>query len=186
MGRHTDGCRDGRSPALGGDEAGRRRTSPESDSGAGPWRSAPAGRQRGVLLLYFNLEWPEGAATPVGAYTNIVRLESTGEGVIVAVGWPGQWAARFTADGEGRVRARAGQELTHFLLHPGEEVRSPLIAMQFWKGDRIRAQNLWRRWMLAHSAPKLRGNPLTPLSGAFDGYYGPFQKNCISDFAVNA
>jgi len=29
----------------------------------------------------------------------------------------------------------AGQELTHFKLLPGEEVRSPLIALQFWKGD---------------------------------------------------
>ncbi|MDP7288943.1 MAG: hypothetical protein QGH94_13220, partial [Phycisphaerae bacterium] len=50
-----------------------------------------------------------------------------------------------------------GQELTHFKLLPGEEVRTPLIALLFWQGDWIRAQNLWRRWMMAHSMPKPGG-----------------------------
>jgi alpha-galactosidase len=43
-------------------------------------------------------------------------------------------------------------------LLPGEEVRSPLIVLQFWKGNRIRAQNIWRRWMMAHSMPKPGGH----------------------------
>jgi alpha-galactosidase len=51
----------------------------------------------------------------------------------------------------------AGQELTRLKLLPGEEVRSPLIVLQFWKGDWLRAQNLWRRWMMAHSMPKPGG-----------------------------
>ena len=74
--------------------------------------------------------------------------------MIVVVGWPGQWAATFTRDKENRLRIRAGQELTHFKLLPGEEVRTPLIVLQFWKGDWIRAQNVWRRWMMAHNMPK--------------------------------
>lgn len=92
---------------------------------------------------YFNVEWP-------------------GEGVIVVVGWPGQWAASFTRDDANGLRVRAGQELTHFTLHPGEEVRTPLIVLQFWKGDRIRAQNTFRRWMLAHNVPRPGGKPLQP------------------------
>ena len=52
---------------------------------------------------------------------------------------------------------RAGQELTHFKLLPGEEVRSPLIVLQFWKGDWIVAQNVWRRWMMAHTMPRPGG-----------------------------
>ena len=52
---------------------------------------------------------------------------------------------------------QAGQELTHFRLLPGEEVRSPRVVLQFWRGgDWIRAQNLWRRWMLAHNVPRPR------------------------------
>ena len=107
-----------------------------------------------------NSDWP---------YFN---LELPGRGVIVVVGWPGQWAARFTEEAS-RLRVRAGQELTHFKLHPREEVRTPLVVMQFWEGDRIRAQNIWRRWMLAHNLPRPGGKPLAPLLGAFDGYYFP-------------
>jgi len=93
---------------------------------------------------YFNIEWP-------------------GEGVIAVVGWPGQWAASFVRDEANGLRVRAGQELTHFKLLPGEEVRTPLIVLQFWKGDRIRSQNTFRRWMLAHNVPKPGGKPIPPM-----------------------
>ncbi|MBN1345321.1 MAG: alpha-galactosidase, partial [Phycisphaerae bacterium] len=59
----------------------------------------------------------------------------------------------------------AGQELTHFKLLPGEEVRTPLIVLQFWKGDHVRSQNVWRRWMLAHSLPR-PGGKLPPVEMA--------------------
>ena len=51
----------------------------------------------------------------------------------------------------------AGQELTHFKLLPGEEIRTPMVVLQFWRGDRLRSQNLWRRWMMAHSMPRAEG-----------------------------
>ena len=79
------------------------------------------------------------------------------EGAIVVVGWPGQWGATFARDDESGLRIRAGQEQTHFKLLPGEEVRSPLIALQFWRGDWIKGQNVWRRWMVAHNIPRLDG-----------------------------
>ena len=41
------------------------------------------------------------------------------------------------------------------MLRPGEEVRTPLIALVFWQGEKlVRAQNLWRRWMLADNVPR--------------------------------
>ncbi len=85
------------------------------------------------------------------------NLEGFGEGVIVVVGWPGQWSAEFSRDASDRIHVLAGQELTHFKLSPGEEVRTPLIVLLFWEGDWIRAQNLWRRWMKAHSMPRPGG-----------------------------
>ncbi len=94
------------------------------------------------------------------SYFNLQR--SPNEGLIVVVGWPGQWAAQFTRDRENRLQIRAGQELTHFKLLPGEEVRSPLVVLQFWKGDRTRSQNIWRRWMLAHNLPR-PGGKLPPV-----------------------
>ena len=93
---------------------------------------------------YFNIEWP-------------------GEGVIAVVGWPGQWAASFVRDETNGLRMRAGQEQTHFKLLPGEQARSPLVVLQFWKDDRMRSQNTFRRWMLAHNVPKPGGQPIQPM-----------------------
>ncbi len=118
-------------------------------------RFAPAGgRPTSVGFPYFNLEW-------------------AGEGMIVVIGWPGQWAAQFTRDAGDGLHVRGGQELTRFKLHPGEEARSPLIALQFWQGDRVRAQNLWRRWMLAHNLPRTRDGKLPPpiLTSCSGGFF---------------
>ena len=97
--------------------------------------SAAGGRPTNTDLCYFNIALP-------------------GEGTIVALGWPGQWAAQFTRDEGTGLQVRAGQELTHFKLLPGEEVRSPLVALVFWHGDWIDGQNVWRRWMVAHNLPR--------------------------------
>jgi alpha-galactosidase len=94
---------------------------------------------------------------PTNADWSYFNLEWSGEGLIVAVGWPAQWAAQFVRDNARGLHLCAGQELTHFKLLPGEQVRSPLIVLQFWKGDWIVAQNVWRRWMMAHSMPKPSG-----------------------------
>jgi alpha-galactosidase len=118
-------------------------------------RFAPAGgRPTSVGFPYFNLEW-------------------AGKGLIIVIGWPGQWAAQFTRDAGTGVRLRGGQELTRFKLHPGEEARSPLIALQFWQGDRVRAQNVWRRWMLAHNLPRTHDGKLPPpmLSTCSGGFF---------------
>ncbi|MHB0959756.1 MAG: alpha-galactosidase [Pirellulaceae bacterium] len=105
--------------------------------------ASSGGRGSNGEFPYFNIQWP-------------------GAGVIAAVGWPGQWRATFARDEGPILRVSAGQELTHFTLHPGEEVRSPLVVLQFWKGDRIDAQNTWRRWMIAHNVPR-PGGRLHPL-----------------------
>ena len=96
---------------------------------------------------------------PTNSDWSYFNLESSAsEGLIVAVGWPGQWAAEFDRDQAHGLRVRVGQERTRFKLLPGEEVRTPLIVLQNWKGgDWIRAQNVWRRWMMAHAMPKPGG-----------------------------
>ncbi len=102
------------------------------------------------------------------------NLESPGKGLIVVIGWPGQWAAQFTRDEGKGLRVRGGQELTHFKLRPNEEVRSPLIVLQFWQGDSVHAQNVWRRWMLAHNTPRDRqGKPPRPLLASASGGFFP-------------
>jgi len=116
--------------------------------------SGAGGRPSNSDMPYFNLEW-------------------SGGGLIVVVGWPGQWAAEFVRENGKSLRIRAGQELTHFKLHPGEEVRSPLIVLQFYSGDWIRAQNIWRRWMVAHNLPRPGGRfPSPQLAASSSRQYG--------------
>ena len=108
--------------------------------------TAAGGRPTNSDLPYFNLEWPD-------------------EGIITVVGWPGQWAAEFKRDQANGLQVTAGQQTTRCKLLPGEEFRTPLTVLQFWKGDWTRAQNLWRRWMLAHNLPRSGGN-LPPVQMA--------------------
>jgi alpha-galactosidase len=115
----------------------------------------PGGRGSDRYLPYFNLE------------------NGTG-GVMIAMGWPGQWKMEFSDPGNWVRRVNGGMELTHFLLHPGEEVRSPLIALVFWQGgDWIDGQNLWRRWMITHNMPTKDGKPLpSQLAGCSSHLFG--------------
>jgi alpha-galactosidase len=94
------------------------------------------------------------------------NIQFDGGGLIAVIGWPGQWAGHFTRDEGTGLRIKAGQELTHFKLLPGEEVRSPLVVLQFYKGDWVEAQNVWRRWMFDHNFPKDHGKPLSPKVGS--------------------
>ncbi len=112
-----------------------------------------------------NFQWP---------YYNI-ECPQQGEGMIFVMGWPGQWASQFKRDGGFSLQVTGGQELTHFILHPGEEVRTPLVVLQFYKGDWFRAQNIWRQWMLAHNFPKDYGKPLSPKHGAAAVQFYGFQ-----------
>ena len=116
-----------------------------------------------------NGEWP---------YYSLER-PNEGRGVIIAIGWPGQWKSQFVRDDGVQLRFTAGQELTRLTLYPGEEIRTPLIALQFYRGDWLRAQNIWRRWMLDHNFPKDHGKPLSPKLGAGSVQFYAF--NCTQD-----
>lgn len=106
------------------------------------------GRPTGDLQPYFNLDFGDNS------------------GVILGLGWPGAWAFDFIRDATTGVRVRAGQELTHLRLHPGEEIRTPMVVVQTWSGDWIAAQNQWRRWLRAHNMPHAGGQPVGPLLAA--------------------
>lgn len=70
------------------------------------------------------------------------------QGVILALGWPGQWAAELTRDSARGLRVQGGMStrdgthlparthihdmaLAEIALRPGEEIRTPLIVVQF-------------------------------------------------------
>jgi len=125
--------------------------------------TAAGGRPTNTDWSYFDIEWPL-SPPPTAPAANAPPKAGPNQGAIIAVGWPGQWAAEFARDGGKELHIKAGQELTHFKLLPGEEVRTPLIVLQFWNGDWVRAQNIWRRWMMAHSMPKPGGALPRPMT----------------------
>ena len=112
------------------------------------------GRPTNGAWPYYNVQWGD-------------------RGVILALGWGGQWASEIRTRRRKRSPlSQAGQQLTRFKLHPGEEAHSPRIIVQFWKGgDWIGAQNVWRRWMKAHNMPHPGGKLPTPLLFTYTGRF---------------
>ncbi|MFI5377932.1 MAG: LamG-like jellyroll fold domain-containing protein [Tepidisphaerales bacterium] len=113
---------------------------------------------------------PDGGRPTNGAYP-FFNLAFDDGGLIAVVGWPGQWSATFARDDASSLRLSAGQELTSLKLLPGEQIRTPLVALQFWKGDRVRSQNIWRRWMIAHNLPRPAGKLPPPFTSSCMGLH---------------
>ncbi|MFA6245093.1 MAG: hypothetical protein WC655_29390, partial [Candidatus Hydrogenedentales bacterium] len=62
------------------------------------------GRPCDTAFPYFNLGMPGGG------------------GMLLAVGWPGQWSTTFGHRADRGLQVTAGQELTRLSLEPGEEI----------------------------------------------------------------
>ena len=126
-------------------------------------REKPEGRPSSGAFPFFAVEEVDASA---------VGDPPPQRGFLLAVGWPGRWRAEFACEGRRLLRVGAGQEHTRLRLRPGESVRSPLVALLFFEGgDRARAQNLWRRWMIAHNLPRLAGAlPPPMLEGGTNGF----------------
>ncbi len=104
------------------------------------------------------------------------NLAGEGGGLIVAIGWTGDWKASFELLGNGKVHVTAGLKRTSFRLAPGEEVRLPSLLVMNYDGDWIDGQNQFRRLMLAHFTPK-HHPPMTlmPLQAGVHGIF-PFNE----------
>ena len=98
-------------------------------------------------------------------------------GIILALGWQGQWTASFLRSNQNTLEISAGQEKMNISLKPGETITTPRVVLQFWSGgDWIRAQNIWRRWMVAHNSPKPGGkSPKPTLEGCSSACYAEMQ-----------
>ena len=121
---------------------------------------------------------------PTNSDMSYFNLAQGDHGTIIVVGWPGQWASEFARDSGNGLTVKAGQELTHFRLHPGEEVRTPLIILQSYTGDWIRGQNIWRKWMTLYGMPHPGGKLPPPQmvassSRAYEEMIGANEANQI-------
>jgi alpha-galactosidase len=101
------------------------------------------GRSSDGVLPFMNLQYNEG-------------------GIVLAMGWTGQWAASFERSREG-ICITGGMERTHLCLHPGEKIRTPRILLINWAGrDPFCGNNLLRRIILKHYTPEYNGEKILP------------------------
>ncbi len=114
--------------------------------------SSKGGRPTDGDMPYFNLAWLHG-------------------GIIAALGWPGQWDLTVAREHQQNVRLTGGQSTTHFRLMPGEQVRTPLVVLEFWSGDWIDGQNTWRQWMIKHNLPRPGGKLPPPQIAASSAHF---------------
>jgi alpha-galactosidase len=101
------------------------------------------GRSSDGVLPFMNLEFDHG-------------------GIVLAVGWTGQWAVRVER-GPDAVRLTAGMQHCRLYLQPQETIRTPRILTIAWEGERsIVGNNLLRRLLLRHYYPRLEGRLAMP------------------------
>jgi alpha-galactosidase len=106
---------------------------------------------------------------PVGGRSSdtvlpFMNLQTSGGGIVIAIGWTGQWVARLERRGA-FVHVASGMETTHLSLEPGERIRTPRVILIAWEGsDKYLGNNLLRRIVLEHYTPKdsATGSPFIP------------------------
>ena len=75
-------------------------------------------------------------------------------GVVLGIGWTGQWASEFSAK-DGLTNISVKQEAFNAYLLPGEEVRSPLVSLTFYDNDNaLKGFNLFRSWIMDSVYPE--------------------------------
>ncbi len=113
----------------------------------GPLQDALAG---GAEIVF----GPRGGRSSDTSALPFFNIASDGAGIMVAIGWSGGWTAFVKQPSPATIALKAGQSATRFRLHPGEDVRTPSVALVFWKAaDRLAGHNLFRRFVLVHHSP---------------------------------
>jgi alpha-galactosidase len=97
---------------------------------------------------------------PSATWLPFFNLQTGTDGLIVGIGWNGQWFAGIDHNGDGLCTLTAGMERLNTKLFAGEMIRSPLILVMYWQGESMHGQNLFRRFVLNHFTPQNDGKPL--------------------------
>ncbi len=91
---------------------------------------------------------------PTEAYLPYFNICGENCGVILGIGWTGQWAAALS-ESKGETAITVKQEHFEAYLLPGEEVRSPLVSLSFYKNDNpLKGFNLFRKWVMDSVYPE--------------------------------
>lgn len=129
----------------------------------------------------------EDDGRPSATWLPFFNLRTGGDGLITALGWSGQWFAEFAHDGTGKTDISAGMEHLELKLHPGEEIRSPLIMLLYWQGEAVHGHNLLRKFILKFHTPHIDGRPveLPVCCGAWGGTPTPGHLDMIKAISAH-
>ncbi len=87
-----------------------------------------------------------------------------GKGYIFAIGWSGQWHARFTRT-EDAIELKSGIQNVRFTLSAGEKLRTSSVVVMPYDGEPIDGHNKWRR--LIRDEFSIIGKPNRPAELPF-------------------
>ena len=91
---------------------------------------------------------------PTENYLPYFNVSGEDYGMILGVGWTGQWEATLS-ENNGITSVTARQEYLEAYLLPGEEIRSPLVSVGFYENDNpLKGFNLFRNWVVACVYPE--------------------------------
>ncbi len=99
------------------------------------------------------------------------KIEMENASLVIAVGWSGTWKAKLECSQRGDLHVRAGIRRTHFMPHPGEEVRSPRMLVLDWQGDTLESNAQFRQLIYKHYAARRDGKTPLPI---------PFCNTCFT------
>lgn len=91
------------------------------------------------------------------------KIETAQGSYIIAVGWSGQWHSEISSPDGKSLHITAGLEKTHFVLYPGERVRSPRVLVFHWAGDTLESNSQFRQLIYKHYARMRDGKPPLPI-----------------------
>ncbi len=120
------------------------------------------GRPSHGVFPYYNLSYGDG-------------------GTFIAIGWPGNWAARFHySKSKQSTNLTAGQNILNTYLEPGETIRTPLMAFVDYQGLTPDEQtNAWRHYYINDVMRKIDGE-LTPIyTGVSQGCSGNYTSRLL-------
>ncbi len=112
------------------------------------------GRSSDGVMPYFNLAGEAG-------------------GIVVAIGWPGDWRATFRRSDSGGVRITAGLKHSAIVANNRAAWRLPSILLMSYQGNWLVGQNQFRRLMLQHFTPTNHAPMnLMPVAASVHGMVG--------------
>ena len=122
-----------------------------------------SGRPSHGVFPYYNLSYGDG-------------------GTFIAIGWPGNWAARFDYSKSKQITTvKAGQNIIRTYLMPGETIRTPLVGLVDYKNLTSDEQtNAWRHYFINDVMRKIDGELYPVYTGVSQGCTGNYTSRLLN------